>query len=227
MSQAAVIAHPSATVVLLRDRPSGLELLLVRRSSKLVFHGGAWVFPGGRIDPEDYAAGADGDVVAASRKAAVREIQEEAGLSVDPAGLVLISHWTTPEGLPRRFATWFYAAAAAEEGRVEVDGGEIKAHRWVRPDEAVAAQRAGEIELAPPTYVTTVALSAYGGADEALSRLREREPDIFLPRVQQVASGACSLYPGDAGYADEDLGRPGARHRLWRLETGWHYERSS
>ncbi len=226
MSQAAVTPQPSATVVLLRDGRSGLELLLLRRSSKLAFFGGAWVFPGGRIDPQDYADGAEDDLVAASRNAAVREIREEAGLSIDPAGLVLISHWTTPEGLPRRFSTWFYAAAAGE-GRVEVDGGEIKAHRWLRPGDAVAAQRAGEIELAPPTYVTTVALSAYGGADEALSRLRAREPDIFLPRVQQVASGACSLYQGDAGYADEDLERPGARHRLWRLKTGWHYERSS
>jgi len=226
MSQAAVTAHPSATVVLLRDGPSGLELLLVRRSSKLAFFGGAWVFPGGRIDRQDYVAGAEEDLAAASRNAAVREIREEAGLSIDPVGLVLISHWTTPEGLPRRFSTWFYVAAAGE-GRVEVDGGEIKAHRWFRPDDAVAAQRVGEIELAPPTYVTTVALSAYRGADEALSRLREREPEIFLPRVQQVASGACSLYPGDAGYADEDLERPGARHRLWRLETGWHYERSA
>jgi 8-oxo-dGTP pyrophosphatase MutT (NUDIX family) len=227
MSQAAVIAHPSATVVLLRDRPSGLELLLVRRSSKLVFHGGAWVFPGGRIDPEDYAAGADGDVVAASRKAAVREIQEEAGLTVDPAGLILISHWTTPEGLPRRFATWFYAAAVAGEGRVEVDGGEIKAHRWIRPGDALAAQWAGEIELPPPTYVTTHAFTAYGSADDALSTLREREPEIFFPRVQLVPGGACFLYEGDAGYADSDPGRPGARNRLWRLDGDWRYERSS
>jgi 8-oxo-dGTP pyrophosphatase MutT (NUDIX family) len=226
MSQAAVTPHPSATVVLLRDGSSGLELLLLRRSSKLAFFGGAWVFPGGRIDHQDYADGAEDDLVAASRNAAVREIREEAGLSVDPAGLVLISHWTTPEGLPRRFSTWFYAVAAGE-GRVEVDGGEIKSHRWVRPDAALAAQRAGEIELSPPTYVTTIAFSAYRAVDEALSRLREREPEIFLPRVQQVASGACSLYSGDAGYADEDLERPGARHRLWRLETGWHYERSS
>ncbi len=102
---------PSATVVLLRAGPSALELLLLRRSAKLVFHGGAWVFPGGRIDPEDYAAGAEHDVVAASRKGAVREIHEETGLCVDPMDLVPSSRWTTPEGLPRRFATWFYAAA--------------------------------------------------------------------------------------------------------------------
>ena len=47
MSQAAVTPQPSATVVLLRDGRSGLELLLLRRSAKLAFFGGAWVFPGG------------------------------------------------------------------------------------------------------------------------------------------------------------------------------------
>src|SRR5262249_22587229 len=49
-----VVAAPAATVVLVRDGERGLEVLLGRRSSKLAFHGGAWVFPGGRIDPVDY-----------------------------------------------------------------------------------------------------------------------------------------------------------------------------
>jgi len=217
---------PSATVVLLRGGPSALELLLLRRSSKLVFHGGAWVFPGGRIDPEDYAGGAEHDVDAASRNGAVRETREETSLCVDPLDLVPISHWTTPEGLPRRFSTWFYVAAAGE-GQVKVDGGEIQAHRWMRPRDALAAQRAGEIELPPPTFVTISALSAYGSSQAALSSLREREPEIFFPRVRRVTGGACSLYEGDAGYAESDPERPGARHRLWILETGWRYERSS
>ena len=43
-------AVPAATVVLIRDGRDGLEVLLARRSSQLAFHGGAWVFPGGRID---------------------------------------------------------------------------------------------------------------------------------------------------------------------------------
>src|SRR5690348_4693324 len=49
------VAAPAATVVLVRDGERGLEVLLAKRSSTLEFHGGAWVFPGGRIDPEDYA----------------------------------------------------------------------------------------------------------------------------------------------------------------------------
>ena len=65
-------AVPAATVVLLRDAPGvGLETLMVRRSSKLEFAGGMWVFPGGRVDPDDIPP--DGDVIEAARHAAVRE----------------------------------------------------------------------------------------------------------------------------------------------------------
>ena len=48
------VAMPAATVVLLRDTPDGVETLMLRRDTELAFAGGAWVFPGGRIDPEDY-----------------------------------------------------------------------------------------------------------------------------------------------------------------------------
>jgi 8-oxo-dGTP pyrophosphatase MutT (NUDIX family) len=43
----------AATIVLLRDAPGELELLLMRRSPKAGFVPGAYVFPGGRVDPSD------------------------------------------------------------------------------------------------------------------------------------------------------------------------------
>lgn len=46
------IAH-AATVVLLRERPAGLQVLLTRRAAGMSFMGGFWVFPGGRMDPAD------------------------------------------------------------------------------------------------------------------------------------------------------------------------------
>src|SRR5205809_8037210 len=107
-----VVPAPAATVVLVRDGTRGLEVLLAKRSSKLAFHGGAWVFPGGRIDPGDYA-GVPDDVDAAARRAAVREAKEEAGVDVDPDALVHVANWTTPEISPKRFATWFFAGPVA------------------------------------------------------------------------------------------------------------------
>lgn len=79
-------AIPAATLIVMRDMPSGPpELLIVERAAAMRFAGGALVFPGGRIDPADHAAAlaypGDADDNAA-RIAAIRETLEEAGLAV-------------------------------------------------------------------------------------------------------------------------------------------------
>lgn len=217
----AVPIRPAATVVVLRDARDGLEVLLLRRSSKLVFHGGAWVFPGGRLDLE--AGETDDD--AGARAAGAREAREEAGLALDPRALVPLSHWTTPEGQPRRFATWFYLAQA-DGAPVRVDGGEIQEHRWATPAAALAAQRAGEIELPPPTFVTLSVLAGRPTAAEALAAAASEAPLVYLPRIVHGAEGAASLYPGDAGWEARDADCAGARHRLLFHPGGWRYLRS-
>ena len=117
-------AIPAATVVLLRNTADGVEVLLLRRDSRLAFAGGMWVFPGGRVDAEDFPSGAPADnpddaeaLFAAARAAAVREAKEEADLDVDVNGLVWFAHWTPPAGEVRRFATWFFLAGAPEGHR--------------------------------------------------------------------------------------------------------------
>jgi 8-oxo-dGTP pyrophosphatase MutT (NUDIX family) len=221
----AVIPIPSATVILLRDASAGLETLLLRRNSRIAFHGGAWVFPGGRIDPEDYLSGGPQDDLAAARQAAVREAQEEAGLSINRDALAWISHWTTPVGRPERYATWFFAAVAGSEA-VQIDGSEIHDHRWMRPDHALAAQRTQEIELPPPTFVTLTKLSAYCSVSDVLADLARKEPEVFTPRYHKVDGGACTLYAEDAGYETGELHHSGRRHRLWMVDSGWRYEKT-
>ena len=90
------IPRPAATIVLLRDSPGGLEVLLTIRPPHLSFMGGATVFPGGAVagadrDPrweqasvlgrEEAGAGLElsgGDALAA-RVCALREAFEEVG----------------------------------------------------------------------------------------------------------------------------------------------------
>jgi 8-oxo-dGTP pyrophosphatase MutT (NUDIX family) len=45
----------AATVVILRDSPSGPEVLLTKRAAGLSFMANLWVFPGGRMEPSDHA----------------------------------------------------------------------------------------------------------------------------------------------------------------------------
>lgn len=227
MADHVAVAHPAATVVLLRDGDAGCEALLVRRNAQLAFHGGAWVFPGGRLDPEDYAAVADpNDVMAAARHAAVREALEEAGVTIARDGLIALSRWVTPAGLPKRFDTWFFAARALDE-RVQVDGGEIHEHRWMRPEVALEAQRRGELELPPPTFVTLTGLMGHRRTSAALAAIAGQAFETFEPHLHIIPGGACTLYAEDAGYVDGDIDRPGPRHRLWILDGGWRYERTS
>ena len=218
-----IIPIPSATVILLRDGRAGLETLLLRRNSRIAFHGGAWVFPGGRIDPEDYPVDRRQDDLAAACQAAVREAQEEAGLAVALDSLAWISHWTTPVGRPERYATWFFVAAAGSEA-VQIDGSEIHDHRWMQPEHALAAQRTQEIELPPPTFVTLTKLLTYRSTSDALADLARKEPEVFTPRYHKVDGGACTLYAEDAGYETGELHHSGRRHRLWMVESGWRYE---
>lgn len=84
-----VAATPAATIIVCRTSPSGQtpELLMVERSSQMVFAGGAVVFPGGRVDPDDHALAEALDhsldpLDAAARITAIRETIEETGLGI-------------------------------------------------------------------------------------------------------------------------------------------------
>ena len=226
---AEVPVRNAATVILVRDGVQGLEALLLRRHTDLAFHGGSWVFPGGRVDDDDHdpTDASDAADELAARRAAVREAFEEAGIVVDMASLVPFSHWTTPPGPPRRFATWFFIASV-EEGAVTTDGGEITDHRWFAPADALAAQRAAEIELPPPTFVSLLRLLPSTTAEAALAEARAAAYLRFEPQIHTVPGGFVSVYAGDAAYGEAaGLDDAHPRHRLWAVESGWRYERTT
>jgi len=218
-------AIPAATVILLRDGLDGLETLMLRRNSKLEFAGGMWVFPGGRVDPEDYAADAPDDVEGAVRVAAAREAQEEAGLACDPEAMVPFSHWTPPMVAIKRYATWFFVAEAPS-GAVTIDDGEIHESVWARPTDTLARRDAGEVELAPPTWVTLDRLSRSPTVAEALAEARDAPVEAFVTAIAKQGDDLVALWHGDAGYESGDASSPGPRHRLvMSTTTPWVYDR--
>lgn len=215
-------AIPAATIVLLRDA-GDLEVLMLHKASQIAF-GGMWVFPGGRIDAEDFPH--DGDVNIAARNAAVRESREEAGLSLQPEGFVWFAHWTPPPVTPKRFATWFFAARA-DSHSVTIDGGEIQNHQWVTPAAALAQHAAGTIDLAPPTWVSLYQMSRYPTVEAVLERLRSRAPRYYETHIGKRADGVrVAMWSGDAGYTTWDADAPGARHRLVMTRGGFVFENS-
>jgi 8-oxo-dGTP pyrophosphatase MutT (NUDIX family) len=84
------VARPAATIVLLRDGPKGLEVFMVVRHHAIDFASGALVFPGGRVDENDFALAGNAALcpnpdnlsaeAMAFRLAAIRETFEECGV---------------------------------------------------------------------------------------------------------------------------------------------------
>ncbi len=225
---------PAATVIPLRDvdtragASTQLEVLMLRKNATLGF-GGMWVFPGGRIDPDDDDPASPGDELAAARRAAVREALEEADLLVEPGGLVPFSHWTPPDVTlhgPKRFATWFFACRApgGEAGVVTIDGGEIHADEWVRPADMLRRRDEGEIDLAPPTVVTLHELAGHDDVDSVLAAAAARTPFRYQTRIGELDGALVTMWGGDAGYESGDATADGPRHRLVMGETPWTFE---
>lgn len=171
--------RPASTVLVIRDTAEGLEVLMGRRPAKQAF-GGAWVFPGGVVDPEDHdtaLTGISGDD-AAWRAGALREVAEEVGIFItdpvvtaseplsgvdvhnhvlsegsrwDPDQLAYLSNWVTPEGIPKRFDTRFYLATVSPETTHGPVSPELELVEWLRPTEALSRHDSGDIELIMPT----------------------------------------------------------------------------
>jgi 8-oxo-dGTP pyrophosphatase MutT (NUDIX family) len=153
---APVEPRPAATVAVVRDGDAGIEVLLLKRHHAMVFLAGAYVFPGGRVEPadaevpdeqlsgEDHATAqmpsfTPGEAVA-WHVAAIRELFEEAGvlLARDARG-----GWVAMSGEAERRRFDGYRAALASEPfsgilarehlRLALDALALFAH-WVTPE---------------------------------------------------------------------------------------------
>ena len=263
--------RPAATVMLVRDAHDGapgVEVFMLRRTLRASFAGGAYVFPGGRVDLADGADAMEGvcDGLTDARAsellqiesgglafwvAAIRECFEEAGVllarstadgrivrfddpsvaarfeSARPAihdsslGLVELcareglrlttdqmfytAHWITPLGEVRRFDTRFFVARAPVAQVPLHDDGETIASLWVRPADALARERAGELMMLPPTIACLQFLELHASADDALTAAAAVvAPPRMLPKIVSSSADGRStmLFLGDPGYDD-------------------------
>ena len=217
---------PAATVLLLRERQGDVETLMLRKNRGQAF-GGMWVFPGGRVEEADGAPGTPEQESA--RRAAEREALEETGLVLTDAELVPFSHWVPPPETPKRFSTWFFVARLPEGAAdVVIDGGEIGDHVWTTAAAALERHAAGEVELAPPTWMTLTDLAGHATIDEVLADAANRELPRFATRAVVDGDVLVTLWEGDVAYRAEppDLSVAGPRHRLRLLAGGWVLDRS-
>ncbi|WP_207536854.1 NUDIX hydrolase [Sabulicella rubraurantiaca] len=223
---APVTPRPAATILLIRDGESGLEVLMVCRAREIEFASGALVFPGGRVEEADSQLAPDGDPLGAFKVAAIREAWEECGIllgrapaptllpagpfgnalgergvSPDVEAVVPFAHWITPHYSPKRFDTHFFLAQAPGDQEAVHDGYEAVEAVWVRPAEAVAEAEAGKRRLVFATRLNLLRLAKHGSAAEALAAARECPIVTVTPEpVPDGAGGVMLRIPEEAGY---------------------------
>lgn len=148
--------RPAATVVLWRDGEAGPQVLMGQRGDAAVFMPSKFVFPGGRVDPEDATSPRPGFLTADCARrltlsvppdapapetlvaTALRELTEETGLNLagmDHPSLKFIFRAITPPGRTRRFDARFLLAHAdsLDDNREDFSlaSGELQHLRWL------------------------------------------------------------------------------------------------
>ncbi|MBK6886400.1 MAG: GNAT family N-acetyltransferase [Tetrasphaera sp.] len=212
---------PAVSVIPVRDGPEGIEAFVQHRVATMDFAPGVLVFPGGRVDERDHAAGArlalpeplvaghaagwadtaygmvGGDGQAAARTllaTGIREVAEETGARIDPARLIPWDDWITPIGVPKRFDVRFflYPVEAAEAAAFEHATTEAHRSEWTALSDVVCRTNAREIDLLPPTRTLVDELAALGGVTAAR---------ILRPRISVVRHDIAGRRPRQRGGA--------------------------
>jgi len=199
--------RPAATVIVLREGDP-FEFLLLRRNDQVAFMAGAYVFPGGRVDAADHPA--PGAVLpsptfsdlaaadeAAYRQAAVRELKEEANVTVSPGDLAPLAHWLTPEIESRRYDTRFFLARMPAGQHPRHDDGEMTALEWTSPKQAIAKFERREMLLPPPTWTTIRQLEPHASIDAVFAWARQRKIVRVMPGFIKTDSVTMLTLPGD------------------------------
>ena len=123
--------------------------------------------------------------------------------------LVPYAHWITPEGMPKRFDTWFFLAAAPPEQVGAHDGKESTDSIWVSPRQALEGGESGRFKLPFPTTRNLIRLGKQAGVKAALDDSRGKPVVTVMPMMTKLNGGRQLRIPLEAGY-DGDVFEVGA-----------------
>jgi 8-oxo-dGTP pyrophosphatase MutT (NUDIX family) len=143
------------------------------------------------------------------RKTTFLEVLIDNGLTLALGELVPYAHWITPEGMPKRFDTWFFLAAAPPDQLGAHDGRESTDSIWVSPREALAGGETGRFKLPFPTTRNLIKLGKQSNVKAALDDSRGKDVVTVMPVMTRLNGGRQLRIPKEAGY-DGDLFEVGA-----------------
>lgn len=150
------------------------------------------------------------ETVAAARSALLAgtrsfaEVADELDLRLATDRLVPLSRWVTPPTLPRRFDARFFVAELPEGGAATFEGGEVVAHEWFRPGDALRAMTDARIRLWLPTSTTLQQLEHVTSIEDVRRRLATRRLDDVS--VEEVRPGVARIrMPAGGGIAGQPV----------------------
>jgi 8-oxo-dGTP pyrophosphatase MutT (NUDIX family) len=117
--------------------------------------------------------------------------------------LVPYAHWITPDGMPKRFDTWFFLAAAPPDQLGAHDGKESTDSIWVSPREALEGGETGRFKLPFPTTRNLIKLGKQASVKAALDDSRGRKVVTVTPVMTRTDKGRQLRIPLEAGYDGE------------------------
>jgi len=117
--------------------------------------------------------------------------------------LVPYAHWITPEGMPKRFDTWFFLAAAPPDQLGAHDGKESTDSIWVSPREALEGGESGRFKLPFPTTRNLIKLGKQPTVGAALAEASGRPIVTVMPVMTRHNGGRQLVIPREAGYDGE------------------------
>jgi 8-oxo-dGTP pyrophosphatase MutT (NUDIX family) len=136
-------------------------------------------------------------------KTTFSKILADNGLLLALDELVPYAHWITPEGMPKRFDTWFFLAAAPPEQAGAHDGKESTDSIWVSPREALAGGESGRFKLPFPTTRNLIKLGKHQTVKAALEEARGKPVVTVMPVMTKLNGGRQLRIPAEAGYDGE------------------------
>jgi 8-oxo-dGTP pyrophosphatase MutT (NUDIX family) len=160
-------------------------------------------------------AGRAGEIEAAHRaalcegKTTFLKVLTDSGILLALDELVPYAHWITPEGMPKRFDTWFFLAAAPPEQAGAHDGKESTDSIWVSPREALEGGANGRFKLPFPTTRNLIKLGKQSSVKAALDDSRGKQVVTVMPVMTKTDGGRQLRIPLEAGY-DGDVFEVGA-----------------
>lgn len=201
-------AIPAATLILFREREDAPpEILIAQRAAGMAFAGGALVFPGGRIDPEDRTRAVQHPNLsaddAAARIAAIRETVEEVGFDFGLGihDLTPFARWLPRHRQARNFDTLFYIAKVASDAPdPKVDGSETVRAFWASATEVLTMCGRGEAEIIFPTRKNLERLAQFASFAEALDNALTHPIVPITPFQEDRDDGLWLCIPDGLGY---------------------------